>query len=299
MVVSSSDGYDVNITLQAVSVVAPSSCANGYSFKIDVDYTITFTGTNIPSNLYTLQGYIDCGGVSGIYFNLPKSGGSGTARTSNSWTSSTNCETVTPEIMPCSEVRIQIQGPGIPSQTIVCGSPLPIELMSFYGELTGEGVLLNWVTSTELNNDYFTIERSNDLIYFTDVGTVDGSGTSNSLVDYELLDADSLGYGVYYYRIKQVDYNGDYEYSYIVYVEINNDTETLVYPTESRGLFTVNSGIQGLSMVICNEKSEVVLSDTLKLGENKVDMSSQATGIYFVKLFNDSGENRVIKVIKI
>jgi hypothetical protein len=90
------------------------------------------------------------------------------------------------------------------------GSPLPVTLLSFDAEVVGNAVLLSWNTASEINNDYFTIERSADASHFEKVGVVDGAGNSSLNHYYSLKDMQPLP-GVSYYRLSQTDFNGTTE----------------------------------------------------------------------------------------
>lgn len=110
--------------------------------------------------------------------------------------------------------------------------PLPVELMSFYGRQSGQSVELTWTTATETNNDYFTIEKSVDAKDFIEIGNVKGSGTTAFPVDYAWKD-DSPANGVNYYRLKQTDFNGEYNYleTISVYVDgVERHPQLSVYP---------------------------------------------------------------------
>ena|GEM_PF-2215033 len=91
------------------------------------------------------------------------------------------------------------------------GIVLPVELLSFNTFVNRDGVELRWVTATEINNDYFTIERSNDLRMWEVLGFVDGSGTTSRPVSYSFIDTQPL-IGIGYYRMKQTDFDGQYKY---------------------------------------------------------------------------------------
>ena len=94
-------------------------------------------------------------------------------------------------------------------------TPLPIELLSFDAYTNGDKVDLSWITATELNNDYFTVEKSKDGSYWDEVLTVEGAGNSSQVLNY--YDTDYTPYsGLSYYRLKQTDYNGEYSYSNVV-----------------------------------------------------------------------------------
>ncbi|MFZ5551943.1 MAG: T9SS type A sorting domain-containing protein [Bacteroidota bacterium] len=107
----------------------------------------------------------------------------------------------------------------------VSGSPdpcftgtLPIELISFNAISNENKVEITWSTASELNNDYFTIERSHNGSSFEEIVRVDGAGTSTMQIDYFETDFSPLP-GISYYRLKQTDYNGDYTYSQVVAVK--------------------------------------------------------------------------------
>ena len=89
--------------------------------------------------------------------------------------------------------------------------PLPVELLSFEAKpYKDQEVVCNWTTATELNNDFFTVERSSDGRNFEKVGTVKGAGNSTQQHDYKFIDTKPYR-GVSFYRLKQTDYNGKSE----------------------------------------------------------------------------------------
>jgi hypothetical protein len=100
-------------------------------------------------------------------------------------------------------------------------SSLPIELSSFNAEWDDrEGVILYWVTESELNNDYFDVERSFDGDIFEMIDRIEGAGTTSIQQHYEYNDQDNLmNYDWVYYRIKQTDYDGSYSYSNVLAIE--------------------------------------------------------------------------------
>jgi hypothetical protein len=90
-------------------------------------------------------------------------------------------------------------------------------LVQEIGSITN--VTLKWVTASEINNDYFTIERSKDAVYFEQVLLLDGAGNSANQRYYSVID-DLPFNGTTYYRLKQTDFNGDFSYSKVV--SVNN-----------------------------------------------------------------------------
>jgi hypothetical protein len=98
-------------------------------------------------------------------------------------------------------------------------STLPVELLSFTGKATNQGVELRWATGSEQDNDRFEILRSVDAETWREIGQVSGSGTTSVLSEYLFVDNDPF-FGTNYYRLRQVDTNGEYAYSPVVSVNI-------------------------------------------------------------------------------
>jgi hypothetical protein len=102
--------------------------------------------------------------------------------------------------------------PGVDNN--ICGFPdgeLPIELLSFTPDIKADRIELNWTTGTEINNDYFTIERSRDMYGWEVLGFVPGAGNSSVPLSYSFSDLRPLD-GLAYYRLKQTDFDGKFEY---------------------------------------------------------------------------------------
>ena len=113
-------------------------------------------------------------------------------------------------------------------------TPLPIDMLSFKVNERGEHAQLSWETAQEINNDFFTIERSVDTHFWEEVGQVKGSGNSTVIQSYSFLDLNP-GSGLFYYRIKQTDFNGDFSYSQIKTITIISSLEFTCYPNPSKG----------------------------------------------------------------
>ncbi|MEH0157247.1 hypothetical protein V6R21_24250 [Limibacter armeniacum] len=88
---------------------------------------------------------------------------------------------------------------------------LPVELIFFSAKRQSSNVMLTWATASEVNNDYFEIQRSTDGKNFEIIGSVNGNGNSQARIDYEFIDTEAPKSTIYY-RLKQVDYNGQFEY---------------------------------------------------------------------------------------
>jgi hypothetical protein len=122
-------------------------------------------------------------------------------------------------------------------------SPLPIQLISFSATAQETEVKLQWSTASELNNDFFTIQRSQDAERWEDVVEVKGAGNSQVRLDYETIDG--LPYsGISYYRLKQTDFDKQYSYSGVRRVEVVQTFQLKVYPNPSSGTFRVSTGFE-------------------------------------------------------
>ncbi|MCZ6703976.1 MAG: T9SS type A sorting domain-containing protein [Ignavibacteria bacterium] len=114
-----------------------------------------------------------------------------------------------------------IGGPAYWYGTKADASPFPVELSLFNAVLTGEKVALYWRTETEINNYGFEIERTININdNWTTIAFVDGNGNSNSPKYYDYSDYDIYKAGKYYYRLKQIDNDGTFEYSDIITVQV-------------------------------------------------------------------------------
>jgi hypothetical protein len=116
---------------------------------------------------------------------------------------------------------------------------LPVEFISFTGEKTGVANQLFWTTATEVNADYFELERANDALDFVKISRLSAAGNSNQLLDYAY--TDSNPFKLSYYRLKQVDFDGSFEYSNTISIDrdlasLNNtgSDEMLIYPNPTK-----------------------------------------------------------------
>ncbi len=123
--------------------------------------------------------------------------------------------------------------------------PLPVELISFEAINETGRIRLRWTTATELNNEYFQVLRSKDGAEWTGVGTVDGYGTTNEPRYYTFFD-ETAPVGTWYYKLRQVDFDGAFEYSSIIRIYRGEDDFAVsIYPSPTTG--NVNVRLQGLS----------------------------------------------------
>lgn len=163
--------------------------------------------------------------------------------------------------------------------------PLPIKLILFDAELNKQVVDLNWVTSSEVNNSYFTIEKTKNGTEYTEVGRVTGAGNSNTMLSYALTDSLPF-YGMSYYRLRQTDFNGDYAYSELVSVYYQPiPAEIRVYPNPADDVIfiQVNENTESeldISLVDINGKK--CYQQTISGNQNiyQINVSNLPAGMY-------------------
>ena len=172
--------------------------------------------------------------------------------------------------------------------------PTPIKLLSFTAVNNGKNdVDLKWQTATETNNDFFTVERSNDGINFQPIETVDGAGNSSQLLNYSIIDHTPES-GVSYYRLKQTDFNGAFFYSTIVSVAMIDFSETTsvnIFPNPTNGIINVEFekvASKVVNIEIVNVFGQLVYSDSRSVDRNlSIDLAFLQNGIYMLKLKAD------------
>src|SRR5690606_19866225 len=132
----------------------------------------------------------------------------------------------------------------------VCIFPLPVTLLEFRAELVSErSAKLSWITLSETNNDYFTIEKSLNGTDWQELTKLEGAGNSSVKNTYEHFD-DQLSLGITYYRLKQTDFNGEFSYSKIVQVNPEfSDSQIQIYPNPAKGIVTISGSSDELEQI--------------------------------------------------
>jgi hypothetical protein len=137
---------------------------------------------------------------------------------------------------------------------------LPVELLDFSAEeLSDKQILISWQTASEINNNYFVLERSYDANNFEKIAQIQGSGNSNSIIEYSFIDKQTANKKIYY-RLKQVDFDTKYTYSEIISLSNTPDDSfsNFVYYTNSNLIFNIqNAGNNKTSYKIYNSIGQV------------------------------------------
>ncbi|WP_208503970.1 hypothetical protein [Roseivirga sp. E12] len=185
---------------------------------------------------------------------------------------------------------------------------LPITLISFEANTYKEDqVKLDWVTASEVNNAFYTVERSTDAVNFETIATLDGAGNSSDLLYYSFVDANPVN-GISFYRLKQTDFSGEFDYSEIRSVKVERQFQATfnAYPNpvvkgdKLRVSYKVDRD-QTLSFTVLNTRGQVILSerkdvlvtqDYVELETSKLDR-----GLNLIRILDQNNNTVTLKVI--
>lgn len=184
--------------------------------------------------------------------------------------------------------------------------PLPVELLYFDAYYNGKNVDLDWSTATEINNDFFLVQKSSDATNFDQIGKVFSkapNGNSNTQLFYSLND-NNINSGTYYYRLKQYDFDGAYQYSHIVTIIIGEKSVFAITPNPAKESVEINYYCINEAnpiVKIYDSRGRIVHIDKLHCtkGQNKssINISHLSPGLYTITLITDYSTEQV-KLIK-
>lgn len=204
---------------------------------------------------------------------------------------------------PCNSTNFTVNwagktNPNGGGHTCASGTILPVTLESFYPVKKDGFVELFWSTSSETNNEGFHVEKSTDGQSFEKFGFVNGEGNSSGHVQYYYSDRHPAP-GMNYYRLKQIDFNGAFEYSPIISVNYENGRKIAInyysggqFVQIQKDVFIAKVEIFSISG---GKMMDVVQKD---LNDNRVDVSSLNTGMYVVVAQGANGEKVTYKFSK-
>jgi len=189
--------------------------------------------------------------------------------------------------------QINIKGPyssvalasaaGVPDA--ICDVTQPVELIAFEGVNSGNYNTLTWATASELNNDYFILERSEDGVIFEELTRVEGNGTINTTQYYEAIDNNP--FATTYYRLVQVDFDGTTDYSSIIVVQTTITKQINLSPNPSSNLITI-TGINKLeaetAIIYDLMGKHVSTKITFENGNALLDIQHLPKGLYTINL---------------
>ena len=181
-------------------------------------------------------------------------------------------------------------------------NPLPITLLNFNAVPTGVNVLVKWTTINEINNDFFTVEKSLDGKNWIVLGTVKGAGNTNVTSDYALIDFAPVE-GIQYYRLRQTDVDGKESLSGIVPVRFSSEASTAIvlFPQPAGNVLNVsiqNNENENAAITVYSAMGQKMIEmNNLSGTMFQIDLSDLSSGIYYLE-FNLDGVITKSKIIK-
>jgi len=177
-------------------------------------------------------------------------------------------------------------------------NPLPIELISFDATARNKDVLVSWITATEVNNDFYTIERSIDGVTFESIGIVPAGEASRYGHYYDFVDSNPIP-GTSYYRLRQTDFNGQFEVFPSVSVNFSSPIDLTVYPNPATDQVLIQTKDENRKEVrIYNYSGQLVMSFISSSTLIDVDISSLPHGAYIVEVTNFSQKESRKLIVK-
>lgn len=176
---------------------------------------------------------------------------------------------------------------------IIDPSALPVSFLSVNAKATNMDATISWSTASEENNELFVVERSFDNKNFEEVGSLKGAGNSNQVNNYALVNEGAIsaatlsGANTIYYRVKQVDFSGNFTYSEVVKLSLESkmiETSLSIYPNPANlnGVITINGTSPFETITISDISGTTVKTITANAYTTRIDLSGTAKGIYFI-----------------
>ncbi|MFK8005248.1 MAG: reprolysin-like metallopeptidase [Saprospiraceae bacterium] len=259
-------------------VIVNNTTGNIVAFDANTDLS---NGITYPAESYTIHGVVNLGGI-----NLASYVGGSFANFQAAISNSTICADLS-----SNSVAVTI----VPTA-------LPIELLSFTGKQQNETTLLNWKTSTEINNDFFTLEHSLNGYQFEFLTKVDGKGNSTITSDYRFVHQNPT-VGTNYYRLSQTDFDGTTKEAGVIAVDFKSDkVVATVIPNPIRqneiNLNYISPQNSEVEIEVIDMTGKVLIQTTVPVseGENNIQLPIQnwASGVYYLRTI----QNQTIKSVK-
>ncbi len=169
---------------------------------------------------------------------------------------------------------------------------LPLDLLSLTGKVEADGNKISWSTTSEINSSEFELERSTNNIDFEVIGSIEATGQNTQEINnYNFIDTQSTAL-TSYYRLKQIDNDGRYEYSKSISLSRSRDiTKVKIFPNPSYNVISLTGmeDAKNIKLVITDSMGKQIMNRNLE-SANNIDISDIASGVYFLTVQSDGEE---------
>ncbi len=180
-------------------------------------------------------------------------------------------------------------------------SPLPVELTSFDAYALGETAMLQWTTASEINNSHFVIERMVESGKWVPIGRVEGMGNTQQKHNYEFID-NNPAIGKNFYRLRQVDFDGKFEFSptRLVEFKVHSPKEVVVFPNPTTSVIYVASDEEISTITIRSMDGRALqVHDNVLRNTFEITLSDVPMGLYTMEIDLRDGEKTIVKRISV
>lgn len=158
-------------------------------------------------------------------------------------------------------------------------------------------VFVNWQVADEVNNKGYHVEMSYDGQYWMDLGYIPAKTPTNTEVAYDFTFLKKMT-GLTYFRIKQLDIDGKFSYSWVKKLDMDAQDDPFIWPNPVSNTFNIMSKDSNAKIQVVNLGGKVTMTIPLKTGVNRVDVSNLAKSIYTIRYTMDDGEVKMLRMIK-
>ena len=172
--------------------------------------------------------------------------------------------------------------------------PLPVCILTFDAKFKNDIIDISWSTASEINSDYFIVQRTVDMNEITDFQKIKAAGTSNSIINYQTIDENPLK-EIDYYRLKEIDFNGETTYSKWIAVNCNSSKNNInISPNPAKDIINIElnnnftSDIKLEVLDITGKKVKYISSNLNCIGNNiyQLNIDQFKNGIYFIHVIS-------------
>nr|HMP31316.1 hypothetical protein [Saprospiraceae bacterium] len=206
--------------------------------------------------------------------------------TSSQYSSLTSCNPApSPSVFGCNGLTLSLYGPGL-SGNSQCGLILPVNL-KFFAESCWQGErIFKWETASEKNNDFFSLEGSNDGKSWSSFKNIKGAINSNSVQEYSYIDKSKISLNYKYFRLSQFDIDGKSSHSPLIFASSCTDlnTEIQIFPSPGSQFISVRMPLENRQNIKGWEIRDLMAKPVITgiSLQEQLDISKLANGIYFL-----------------